>query len=89
MQRYNFVPAMISYMYTTVTFENRSPRFNLYVSDADMSFVMFLAEAISFPFKFRKSVKKYTSLDSPICRENGKDYQRVFNTDSSTLCPHL
>ena len=28
-------------------------------------------------------------VDSPICRENGKDYQRVFDTDSSALCPHL
>ena len=28
-------------------------------------------------------------INSPICRENGKDYQRVFDTDSSALCPHL
>ena len=28
-------------------------------------------------------------INSPICRENGKDYQRVFDTDSLAICPHL
>ena len=28
-------------------------------------------------------------INLPICQENGKDYQLVFDTDSSALCPHL
>ena len=28
-------------------------------------------------------------INTSMCGENGKDHQRVFDTESSALCPHL